>query len=117
MDWKETLGNLLADGSLPEGEDINASGRDSIQEEDTVASGVQREPLHIVMEKKGRGGKTATIIEGFVCDEATLRDVARRLKQSLGLGGSARGDEILIQGDAREKLRPLLRSMGYRIKG
>ena len=77
---------------------------------------VQRTPVHIVMERKGRGGKTVTIVEGFECDDATLRDVAARLKQTLGTGGSARGGEILIQGDVRPRVRELLTRWGYRVK-
>lgn len=60
------------------------------------------------MERKGRGGKTATIIEGFTGTDDELKALATRLKQQLGVGGSARGGEILIQGDCRQRLREIL---------
>lgn len=68
------------------------------------------------MERKGRGGKTATIIEGFPGSDSELKALATRLKQQLGVGGSARGGEILIQGDCRQRLRELL-SHDFIVKG
>ncbi len=68
------------------------------------------------MERKGRGGKTATIIEGFPGTDDELKALATRLKQQLGVGGSARDGEILIQGDCRTRLRELL-SPDFIVKG
>ena len=45
-----------------------------------------------------------------------LRDIASRLKQKLGVGGSARGGDILIQGDCRSEVVELLKSMGYKAR-
>lgn len=77
---------------------------------------VKKETIHIVTEKKGRKGKTATIAEGFLCDDDELEDIASRAKRHLGVGGSARGGEILIQGDCRERFANFLRSLGYKVK-
>lgn len=71
--------------------------------------------LSIFIEKKGRGGKTATIVAGFTCSDDELRSIASELKNKLGCGGSSRGGEILIQGNRREDVQTLLRAMGYRI--
>lgn len=109
QDWKDALAAL--GGTLPE------DAADAPAPETAPAPGRPSETLHIVMERKGRGGKTATIVEGFECDEQTLSDVARRLRQHLGTGGSARGGEILLQGDCRQKAAALLRKMGYKVKG
>ncbi|MCM1029521.1 MAG: translation initiation factor [Pseudoflavonifractor sp.] len=73
--------------------------------------------LTIFYERKGRGGKQATIIAGFTCSDEQLKTIASQLKQRLGCGGSARGGEILIQGDRRDEARDLLRSMGHKVKG
>lgn len=110
MDWKDALGSLLAAGDLPQGED-------SAEVQEPVTAGVQRTPVHVLKEKKGRAGKIATIIEGFECSDGELQAVARSLKQALGVGGSARGGEILIQGDLVDKVRGLLIRMGYKVKG
>lgn len=72
--------------------------------------------LHIVVEKKGRGGKVATIVEGFECSDDEVDDIARDLRKRLGTGGSARGGEILIQGDRRDDVAAFLRSKGFKVK-
>lgn len=111
-DWKDALAALGA--SLPPGDP---------EPEETPAYGSEEKPLKrtrlkIDVEKKGRGGKTATIIYGFDGhSDAQIADVARRLKQSLGIGGSSRGGEILLQGEARAKAADALRGMGYDVKG
>lgn len=72
--------------------------------------------LTLFYERKGRGGKQATIIAGFTCTEAELKEIASTLKQRLATGGSARGGEILIQGDRRPEAASALRAMGYKVK-
>ncbi len=109
IDWKDALGALRE--QLPEGEaSPNETHGDAEKKE------AKKETLHVVMERKGRKGKTATIIEGFLCDDETLEETARTLKQKIGTGGSARGGEILLQGDWKEKASSLLRDMGYKVK-
>lgn len=110
QDWKDALAAL--GGTLPPGEE--AAGTPDTHEQDAA---VQREPLHVVVERKGRGGKTATIIEGFTCGDSALADVARELRRHLGAGGSSRCGEILIQGDHRAKTIGWLHAHGYRTKG
>lgn len=114
MDWKEIL--------LAKSEEMGIKPEAN---EDTAKPSTPKEtftpcnhpPLHIVVEKKGRGGKTATIIEEFECSEDELKHIAAQLKNKLGVGGSARGGEILIQGDCRERLSKLLKEMGFKLKG
>ncbi len=75
--------------------------------------------LDIVLERKGRAGKTATIITGFAAggvDDAEVSRVASVLKSRLGTGGSARGGEILVQGDRRSDVLRELQSMGYKAR-
>lgn len=108
MDWKDSLSALRS--SLPEGEDPVAVP--------DKASSSKLPVLEIVLERKGRAGKTATIIAGFTCGDDELASVAATLKSKLGTGGSARGGEILIQGDRRSDVRRILASLGYtRVKG
>lgn len=108
-DWKDLLGAMR--DSLPP-----APEEEPAEATSESPAGVQKEPLHITVERKGRKGKTATIIEGFLCDDDTLEQTARTLKQRIGTGGSARGGEILLQGDWKDRAADALRSLGYRIK-
>ena len=70
--------------------------------------------LDIALER--RRGKDATIIAGFpdAMSDQEIERIASRLKQTLGCGGSARGGEILLQGDRRKTLPDTLRRLfGY----
>lgn len=105
-DWQSALQGLLDSGSLPAGQER--------QVPDSQLP-VQKGRLVVSYEKKGRGGKQVTIISGFNLPADDLADVAASLKRKLGVGGSARGGEILIQGDCRAKLPQLLRDMGFKV--
>lgn len=72
--------------------------------------------LDIVLERKGRAGKTATIISGFDGTDTDLQQLASTVKRTLGTGGSARGGEILIQGDRRDDIFHLLTKLGYKAR-
>lgn len=65
-----------------------------------------------------RRSKDATIIAApDDLDADTVRDLAGRLKRTLGTGGSVRDNEILLQGDRRRDLQKLLSAWGYRLRG
>ncbi len=72
-----------------------------------------RQPLRVNIERKGRGGKTVTVVSGFVGPDADLQSLCRTLKARCGVGGSVKDGLILIQGDKRERLRSLLPELGY----
>lgn len=104
-DWKSKLSGLLADNpDLP-------AGDDAATEAAPEPKPARKPRLDIILDRK-RAGKTATIIAGFD-DDADIREIAQRLKQRLGAGGSARGGEILIQGDRRKDVAAILSDMGY----
>lgn len=108
--WQDKLRAMLeASGGVPEADEPSPAP------EPAAASG-QRAPLTLLYERKGRGGKQATIITGFEISDSELQDVAARIKKRLGTGGSARGGEILIQGDRRADLRSLLPQLGFKVK-
>lgn len=109
MDWKEALAGLTG---LPEGDNDPAE-----VENEPAGTPAQKSALHVLIEKKGRGGKTATIIEGFDLSDDEIEGIARTLRKRLGTGGSARGGEILIQGERKEDVRKLLSEMGFKVKG
>ena len=95
---------------LPEGEEVAEESASSTQSEK------KKGKLQIFTEKKGRKGKVATIVAGFECSDEELEELASAAKRHLGVGGSARGGEILIQGDCRERLASFLRTQGFSVK-
>ncbi|MFC2721134.1 MAG: translation initiation factor [Flavobacteriaceae bacterium] len=76
----------------------------------------QREPLICKYEKKGRNGKPVTLIEGFEGSEEELKNISKKIKTTLGIGGSEKDGVIIIQGDNRDKIMKILSDMGYKTK-
>jgi translation initiation factor 1 len=64
-------------------------------------------------EVAGRRGKAVTTISGVPLDDAGLRELAGRLKKRCGVGGSAKGGVIELQGDHRDVVVEVLRAEGY----
>lgn len=104
------LANLK--GDVP---DAAAGTADTPKEENSESK--PKDTLHVLMEKKGRGGKTATIVEGFTIPDNEVAEIASELKKKIGVGGSSRGGEILIQGDRREDVKRILKEKGFKVKG
>ena len=102
MDWKDMLGALYE--AAPEAEKQQVSAQE-----------VAVKPLkqQLCLQFQRRNGKPA----GFEGTDEQLKDLCKLIKTQLGVGGSARGGEILIQGDVREKLRALLKQQGHQVKG
>jgi protein-tyrosine phosphatase len=67
-------------------------------------------------ETKGRRGKGVTTVSDVPLDEAGLLELARKLKDRCGTGGTVKDGVIEIQGDQRDRLTAVLESMGYRVK-
>lgn len=103
-DWRDALRGLMPDAPRPEADEPSA---------DTAPARKEKPKLHVALERKGRAGKTATIIYGFPesWSDEEIAGIASALKRCLGTGGSARGGEILIQGDRVADVRRELASM------
>lgn len=69
------------------------------------------------MEKKGRGGKTVTVVFGLPNNAAFLEDLTRQLKRACGTGGTATAEGVELQGDLRERVREFLLGKGFFVKG
>lgn len=76
----------------------------------------QKNPLICKFEKKGRNGKPVTLIEGFEGTEEELKQISKKIKTTLGIGGSEKDGIIVIQGDNRDKIMKILQNMGYKTK-
>ncbi len=74
------------------------------------------QPVRVRLERKGRKGKTVSIITGVKSPEAGKRGLLKHLKGKLGCGGAVKGADLEIQGDQRERLVALLNELGYRAR-
>ena len=84
---------------------------DEEPEVETLAPDKQK--LRVSIERHHRGGKTVTLVRGFVGNDDDLEALGKMLKSKCGTGGSAKDGEIIIQGEMREKVVALLQQMGY----
>ena len=107
-DWKQRLGMVYSTNP-----DFEYSTTEN-EEQQTLAPAEQN--LRVWLDRKQRGGKTVTLVKGFVGSEADLAELGRMLKSKCGVGGSAKDGEIIIQGDHRDRVVDLLIAAGYRCK-
>lgn len=87
------------------------------RQEDAVAPDVGAKMVKLRLEKQGRGGKIVTVLYDLSLCGETAEELCRRLQKHCGCGGAATENEILLQGDMREKVRQFLTKEGYRVKG
>ena len=69
--------------------------------------------LKVTLDTKHRAGKAVTLIEGFIGRDEDLQELGKKLKTFCGTGGSAKANEIIIQGDQMEKVLHWLVKNGY----
>jgi translation initiation factor 1 len=76
-----------------------------------------RKPGRVVLrrEKKGRGGKVVTTLTRHGLTPDDLADLAKRLRKALGCGAGVEDEVIVIQGDQRDRVAPLLEAEGWRV--
>ena len=87
---------------------------DKQENKETLAP--EQQFLEALFSNKGRGGKIVTVITGFVGNEADLKSLGKLLKTKCGVGGSVKDNEIIIQGNYRNKIMEILKKEGYNIK-
>ncbi len=67
-------------------------------------------------ETAGRRGKGVTVVTDLPLNEEQLKELATRLKNTCGTGGTAKDGRIEIQGDQRDRLVSELEKLGYKVK-
>jgi len=105
MDLSEQLKKLFPD---------HVPSEDEAPEADTSLISQQTEPVRCIYEK--RKGKPVTIIEGFEMNESGQQELAKKIKVFLGVGGTYKAGQIIIQGDYRPKIMAYLTDIGYKVK-
>ena len=69
------------------------------------------------VEKKGRGGKTVSVVYDLPQNQAFLKDLCGELKRTCGVGGAVADNTVEIQGDQLARMRPVLQKKGWTVKG
>jgi translation initiation factor 1 len=84
-------------------------------------AGTESVPGRIVaklrMEKKGRGGKTVTVVYDLPNNAAFLKELSQELKRACGTGGAVTDNTVELQGDLRDRVRDYLMKKGWQVKG
>ncbi|RZP02682.1 MAG: translation initiation factor [Flavobacteriales bacterium] len=75
---------------------------------------LQKDPLICKYEK--RKGKPITIIEGYIGANSDFKLLTKEIKKLLGVGGSFKNDQIIIQGDYRDNIMIFLKNKGFKVK-
>lgn len=85
--------------------------------EPEAGPGRRRETLLLRRLKAGKGGKVVTELSGFDAAPQEVEALLKRLQARMGTGGTCKGRVIELQGECRDRVRPLLEGEGYRVKG
>lgn len=104
-DWKDRLNVVYSTNP-----DFNY---ETSAEEEAETLPKEKQNLRIQLDKRNRGGKKVSLITGFVGTDEDLQVLGKFLKTKCGVGGSAKDQEIIIQGDLRNKLLEILLKEGY----
>ena len=77
-----------------------------------TAAPVRRERFVLRRERKGRKGKTVTLVETAGFSSSEIASLAQELRRSLGCGSSVDERDIVLQGDMVDRCKELLQRKG-----
>ena len=72
--------------------------------------------LKVFIDRKSRKGKTVILVSGFIGQQEDLKELSKQIKTKIGVGGSAKDGEIIIQTEDREKVCTILSNLNYKFK-
>ncbi len=108
-DWKSRLGVVYSTNP-----DFNYDNDSQEPEQELLPP--QKQKLIVKIDRRNRGGKQVTVVEGFKGPQDDLEALGKTLKTKCGVGGSAKDGIIIIQGDMRDKIVAVLTTLGYNAK-
>lgn len=108
-DWKKRLGVVYSTNP-----DFGFIKSDDDETVETLPN--NRQNLRVTIDRKGRNGKTVTLVSGFVGTDDDLKSLGKLLKEKCGVGGSVKDGEILIQGEFNKRILEILKKEGYNAK-
>jgi translation initiation factor 1 len=94
----------------------NLSSFNDDKEEQSLDTDNQNICLGIRLEKKNRGGKLVTLIQGHPGNIESLQSLSKQLKTHCGVGGSVSETDLILQGDQLSKATSFLISKGFKVK-
>lgn len=103
MDLKDQLKNLFPD---------HQESEEPVEENSGLWISDDTVECHFVK----RNGKPHTILKGYTGHKEDFKELARELKKYLGVGGTEKNDEIILQGDYRDKIMKYLKERGFKVK-
>jgi translation initiation factor 1 len=110
--YSTEFGRICKKCGKPENQCNCKKGKPQKADNKVIKDGV----IRLRLERKGRGGKAVTLVEGLVLNETGLKELSKELKKICGTGGALKGGIIEIQGDQRDKLLPVLSGKGFVVK-
>lgn len=105
---------LAQRADLPAPEPMPSPVLDDTRQEPSVD--LSRARLYFNIEKKGRAGKTVTLVGGFQCTSEQMESIAATVKKALSVGVTVEDGGLVIQGDQRARLPQTLSVFGFKEK-
>ena len=84
--------------------------------DDLITISFNDQKFYVSIDRKNRGGKSVTLVEGFIGSDEDAKELAKKIKQHCGVGGGYKNQEIYIQGNHKEKVAKFLEKLGATVR-